>query len=43
MVGVGGGQGAVPKALTPATKDARFVVQGFEDTIGYERKALLED
>lgn len=29
--------------MAPATKDVRFVVQGFEDAIGYEGKALLED
>ena len=43
VVDVGGGHGAVPKALAPATKNVRFVVQDFEDQIGHGRKILPED
>lgn len=43
VVDVGGGHGAVPKALAPATKNIRFVVQDFEDEVAYGRKILPED
>ena len=43
IVDVGGGQGAVSKALARATRDTKFIVQDLEDTIGHGRESLPED
>lgn len=43
LVDVGGGQGAIPRALAPATKNLRFVVQDYEDVIGHGIESLPED
>lgn len=43
LIDVGGGQGAVPRVLAPATKNLRFVVQDCEDVIEHGRQSLPED
>lgn len=43
VVEVGGGHEAVPKALAPATKNVRFVVQYLEDEVAHGGKTLPED
>ena len=43
VVDVGGGHGAVPKVLAPATKHIKFVVQDSEDEVTHGRKILPED
>lgn len=43
LVDVGGGQGAVPRALAPATKNIKFIVQDMADTIGHGRESLPEE
>ncbi|CAF9943820.1 MAG: hypothetical protein ALECFALPRED_001439 [Alectoria fallacina] len=43
FVDVGGGQGAVPKALGPATRDLKFVVQDMESTVADGERLLPEE
>ena len=40
---VGGGQGAVPETLAPATKNIKFTVQDMDDAVEHGRKALPVD
>ena len=43
LVDVGGGQGAVPRVLAPATKNIRFVVQDCKDVVELGRQSLPDD